>query len=48
MADFAAVNAVYGRYFATNPPARSTVESRLMVDAKIEIDVLAWKPLAEG
>ena len=43
--DFSSVNAVFAKHFAANPPARSTVESRLMVDAKVEIDVLAWKPL---
>ena len=43
--DFSSFNAVFAKYFAANPPARSTVESRLMVDAKVEIDVLAWKPL---
>src|SRR5271169_143091 len=27
MSEFAQMNEVYGRYFATNPPARSTVEA---------------------
>ena len=41
MNDFAAVNEVYGRYFAKNPPARSTVEvSRLPRDARVEIDLV--------
>ncbi|PRY76849.1 reactive intermediate/imine deaminase [Yoonia maritima] len=43
--DFSSFNAVFEKHFGPNPPARSTVESRLMVDAKVEIDVLAWKPL---
>lgn len=43
--DFSSFNAVFAKHFGANPPARSTVESRLMVDAKVEIDVLAWKPL---
>ena len=43
--DFSSFNAVFAKYFEDHPPARSTVESRLMVDAKVEIDVLAWKPL---
>ncbi|SFR54381.1 reactive intermediate/imine deaminase [Yoonia tamlensis] len=43
--DFSSFNAVFEKHFLDNPPARSTVESRLMVDAKVEIDVLAWKPL---
>ncbi len=45
--DFSSFNAVFARHFGANPPARSTVESRLMVDAKVEIDVLAWKPLPD-
>ncbi|MBZ5547384.1 MAG: RidA family protein [Acidobacteriia bacterium] len=42
MADFAAMNDVYGRYFTQTPPARSTVEvSRLPKDVLVEIDVIA-------
>ena len=42
MGDFAAMNEVYGRHFASNPPARSTVEvSRLPKDVLVEIDVIA-------
>lgn len=42
MGDFAAMNEVYGRYFAKNPPARSTVEvSRLPRDVRVEIDLVA-------
>ena len=42
MADFPAMNEVYGRYFKTAPPARSTVEAaRLPKDAMVEIDVIA-------
>src|SRR4029077_19274643 len=42
MADFPAMNEVYGRYFKLTPPARSTVEvSRLPKDVLIEIDVIA-------
>lgn len=43
--DFSSFNAVFERRFAAHPPARSTVQSRLMVDAKVEIDAVAWKPL---
>lgn len=43
MGDFAAVNEVYGSYFKTNPPARSTVEvARLPKDVLVEIEVLAY------
>ena len=42
MSDFAAMNEVYGRYFTSNPPARSTVEvARLPKDVLVEIDVVA-------
>jgi 2-iminobutanoate/2-iminopropanoate deaminase len=42
MADFAAMNEVYGRHFKTSPPARSTVEAaRLPKDVLVEIDVIA-------
>jgi 2-iminobutanoate/2-iminopropanoate deaminase len=41
MNDFAAMNEVYGRYFSTNPPARSTVEAaRLPRDVRVEIDLV--------
>ena len=42
MNDFAAMNEVYGKYFITAPPARSTVEvARLPKDVAVEIDVIA-------
>jgi 2-iminobutanoate/2-iminopropanoate deaminase len=42
MDDFAAVNEVYGQYFSTHKPARSTVEvARLPKDALVEIEVVA-------
>jgi 2-iminobutanoate/2-iminopropanoate deaminase len=42
MGEFAAMNEVYGRYFKTAPPARSTVEAaRLPRDVRVEIDVIA-------
>jgi 2-iminobutanoate/2-iminopropanoate deaminase len=41
MGDFAAMNEVYGRYFTSNPPARSTVEAaRLPRDVRVEIDLV--------
>lgn len=43
--DFGAFNAVYGRHFPKNPPARTTVESRLMIDIKIEVEAVAYRPL---
>lgn len=42
MADFAAVNEVYGRHFGEHPPARSTVAvSALPKGARVEIEVVA-------
>ena len=42
MAEFAKMNEVYARYFAENPPARSTVQAaRLPRDVKVEIDCIA-------
>jgi 2-iminobutanoate/2-iminopropanoate deaminase len=42
LADFATVNAIYGAYFDSDPPARATVEvSRLPKDARVEIDCVA-------
>jgi len=46
--DFSSFNSVFETHFIDHPPARSTVQSRLMVDAKVEIDALAWKPLQDG
>jgi 2-iminobutanoate/2-iminopropanoate deaminase len=45
MRDFEAMNAVYGRYFPSNPPARTTVEVRgLPRGARVEIDCIAVTP----
>jgi 2-iminobutanoate/2-iminopropanoate deaminase len=45
MNNFAAMNAIYGEYFQTNPPARSTVQvARLPLDAKVEIELVAALP----
>jgi len=42
--DFSSFNGVFEKYFIDHPPARSTVRSELMVDAKVEMDVIAYKP----
>ncbi len=44
--DFAAFNKVFAEFFSGRKPARSTVESRLMIDARIEIDAIAYRPVA--
>jgi len=42
IANFSQVNEVYATYFASSPPARSTVEvSKLPRNAEIEIEVIA-------
>lgn len=43
--DFSSFNSVFKHYFKDHPPTRSTVESPLMIDAKVEMDVVAYKPL---
>lgn len=42
--DFSRVNAVYEKYFETNPPARETVEvSKLPLDVPVEISCIAQR-----
>jgi 2-iminobutanoate/2-iminopropanoate deaminase len=42
MNEFAAMNAVYGKYVIDPPPARATVQvARLPKDVKVEIDLIA-------
>lgn len=44
MEDFSKVNTIYSTYFTNNFPARSCVQvSRLPKDAKIELEVIAYK-----
>jgi 2-iminobutanoate/2-iminopropanoate deaminase len=44
LGDFQEMNAVYGTYFKTIPPARETIEiARLPLDAIIEISCIAIK-----
>lgn len=44
--DFAAFNAVFREFFGEHPPARSCVQSSMVVDCKVEIDCVAYKPPA--
>ena len=47
LSDFQQMNEVYAKYFAVDPPARSTVEvSRLPRDVQVEIEVIAGTPSA--
>ncbi|MGI9513206.1 MAG: RidA family protein [Anderseniella sp.] len=42
--DFPGFNTVYGEYFPDEPPARSAVVSELLVDVRVEVEVVAYKP----
>jgi 2-iminobutanoate/2-iminopropanoate deaminase len=43
MGDFPAMNAVYGKFFPEDPPARATVQIvKLAAGACVEIDAVAW------
>ena len=44
-ADFPGFNSVYAEYFPTQPPTRSAVVTDLLVDARVEVEVIAYKPL---
>jgi 2-iminobutanoate/2-iminopropanoate deaminase len=43
--DFVGFNKAYAEFFPKEPPARATVRADLMLDARIEIESLAYKPL---
>ena len=43
--DFPRFDEVYSRYFPNNPPARSAVLNELLVDVKVEIEVIAYNPV---
>ena len=42
--DFEAFNRAYSALFTQDPPARTTVEARLMIDIRVEIDAIAYVP----
>ncbi len=46
--DFPGFNEIYGEYFPVEPPTRSAVVSDLLVDAKVEVEVVAYRPLGDG
>lgn len=46
--DFAEMNAVYREFFEQNPPARSTVEAGLMIEAKVEIEAITLLTPSSG
>lgn len=41
--DFPGFNAIYGEYFPHEPPTRSAVVSDLLVDARVEVEVVAYR-----
>jgi reactive intermediate/imine deaminase len=46
--DFPGFNEIYGEYFPVEPPTRSAVVSDLLVDAKVEVEVVAYRPLGDN
>ena len=42
--DFPGFDSVYAEYFPKAPPARSAVISELLVDVRVEIEVVAYHP----
>lgn len=42
--DFPDFDTVYAHYFPDQPPARSAVVSELLVDVRVEIEVVAYRP----
>lgn len=42
--DFPGFNAVYAEFFPDDPPARSAVVNDLLVDVRVEVEVVAYKP----
>jgi enamine deaminase RidA (YjgF/YER057c/UK114 family) len=45
--DFRAFNAIYRTYFTKDPPVRSVFPMRFMFTCKIEMQVIAYKPVSE-
>jgi len=41
--DFPGFDAVYAEYFPQDPPARSAVVNELLVDVRVEIEVIAYR-----
>ena len=47
-ADFPGFNEIYGEYFPVEPPTRSAVVSDLLIDARVEVEVMAYHPLKDN
>ena len=46
-ADFPGFNSVYSEYFPHDPPARSAVVTDLLVDVRVEVEVIAYHPVCQ-
>ena len=44
-ADFPGFNEICGEYFPVEPPTRSAIVSDLLVDARVEVEVVAYRPM---
>ena len=44
--DFVTFNAIYKTYFKEDPPVRSVFPASFMFNCKVEMKVVAYKPLA--
>ncbi len=42
--DFPGFNAAFGEYFPIEPPARSAVLNQLLLDVRVEVEVIAYRP----
>ncbi|MCZ6798732.1 MAG: RidA family protein [Gammaproteobacteria bacterium] len=45
--DFSGFNAVYAEYFTEQQPARSAIVCDFLVDIRVEIECIAYKPVDE-
>jgi 2-iminobutanoate/2-iminopropanoate deaminase len=43
--DFVEFNAIYGEYFTKDPPVRSVFEAKFMFSCRLEMKVVAYRPL---
>ena len=47
-ADFPGFNEIYDEYFPIEPPTRSAIVSDLLVDVRVEVEVVAYRPLGDS
>ena len=46
-ADFPGFDEVYGEYFPVKPPTRSAIVSDLLIDARVEVEIVAYRPMGD-